>query len=594
MPLSLMLFLRANRRHIAELMLASLLVNALVLSLPAFSMLVYDKAMGNQVHDTLWAMSIGMALLLGLEMVLRMVRVIAVEHAGARWDTRLDERLMRGVLAAPMSRPLAVGDLLARYRELATTRDVLSAQCLLPLADLPFALLFAVVVYLIAGPLVLIPLGVGTLLVVVGSLFQGVAQWRQHVANQLHSQKITRLVDVLLSRESLTGVGAAHAALEGFKGPSAQGAKASSRARLWSQWAQQSVPVGMTASSVLMLVAGVYQVEARSLSVGGLISCTMLGGRLVAAMCSLAPLLTRWKEFSRAVRALGEAVDLSPTTWATATPWGDGQDSRTAPSSTARATPEPSAFAKEGLRMDELSLRFPAMERLVLSSLNLHLKSGELVAVVGASGSGKTTLLRVLAGQLAHSAGRLGYAGHVIDSEDARRRLASSVTYKPQEPVFLSGTVAEVVAPGQAGASEVSLLQALRSAGLAAALERGELGLSTPVGTNGAGLSGGQRQMLALARALHGAAELVLLDEPTLGLDRQAQERLISELSILKRGRCVVVSTHTTELIQAADRVLVLERGRLVADSTPARLLAPVPAPTPAASSTRETACVPA
>ena len=575
MSLSLSLFIRANRRYITELMLASVLVNAFVLALPMFSMLVYDKALGNEVHDTLWALTIGMALLLALETGLRWARVTAVEHAGARWDARLDERLMQGVLATPMSRPLAVGELLSRYRELSATRDFLSAQFLLPLADLPFALLFGVVVYLIAGPLVLIPLGAGVVLMGVSMLLQMAGQYRQRVAERQHAVKVTRLVDVLVARESLAGAGAARMALEGFRGPSAECARAASRARLWTQLSQQVVPVGLTASSVLTLVAGVYLVEAQALSVGGLISCTMLGGRMLGAMCSLAPLLTRWREFSRALAGLGEAVDMSAAALAEAPAWGDDAAATADPSAGTEATHRQRAFAKEGLRLDDVAFSFPAQERTVLSGLKMHLKAGELVAVVGASGSGKTTLLRVLAGQLAHTAGRLVYAGHVIDGELARRRLARSVTYKPQDPSFLAGTVADVLAPGEADRQDVQLLRALRTVGLGATLDRGELGLSTPVGSNGQGVSGGQRQMLALARAVHGAANLVLLDEPTLGLDRPAQEGLIAELAALKRGRCVVVTTHTTELIQAADRVLVLDRGRLVADSTPARLLSP-------------------
>jgi ATP-binding cassette subfamily B protein/ATP-binding cassette subfamily C protein LapB len=182
MRTSILLFLKANRRHFTELALASLLVNAFVLALPLFSMLVYDKAVGNEIHDTLWALALGMVLLFALELALRLARVRLIEHAGARWDMHLDERLMRGVLAAPASRSLAVGTVLARYRELSSTRDVLSAQFLVPLADVPFALLFAIALAYIAGPLVLIPLGMGLLLLALGALFQVASQQRSQVA----------------------------------------------------------------------------------------------------------------------------------------------------------------------------------------------------------------------------------------------------------------------------------------------------------------------------------------------------------------------------------------------------------------------------
>lgn len=162
---SILLFLARNRRHLLELLLASFLVNTFLLALPLFSMLVYDNAIGNELHDTLWALATGMALLFGFEICLRLARVLLVEHAGARWDAHLDDRLARGILSAPLSQPLPVGDVLSRYREVASTRDALSAQFLLPLADFPFLLLFLGAIAVIGGWLVLIPLGVGILLV---------------------------------------------------------------------------------------------------------------------------------------------------------------------------------------------------------------------------------------------------------------------------------------------------------------------------------------------------------------------------------------------------------------------------------------------
>ncbi len=562
---SLIIFLRANRRYVAELLLASLVVNVFVLALPLFSMLVYDKAVGNEIHDTLWALAGGMGLLLMLELCLRVARITLIEHAGARWDSRLDEKLIYGVLAAPLSRPLAVGDVLSRYRETSMTRDFLSAQYLLPLADLPFALIYVAALALISGTMVLIPLGVGGLLVLTSGALQHASQVRQRSANAAHSRKLTLLVDVLLARESLAGAGAAHMALQGFKGPAAEGARASAQARWWAQMAQQAIPLGMSAATVVLLVAGVYQVEAQALSVGGLISCTMLGGRLIANMCTLAPLVTRWREFAHALSSLGQAVDLAAAS----------------PSEPHLAVTSPAAknaFSTEGVRLDALSFAYPGNDRRVLDELKLQLNSDQLVAVVGSSGCGKTTLLRVLAGQLAHTAGQLVCAGHVIDSEPARRQLARRVAYKAQDMAFLGGTVAQVLAPGVEAPDEARLVAALRAAGLGPVLDRGELGLSSLVGTNGVGLSGGQRQMLALARVLYAPAELVVMDEPTLGLDRLAQDGLLRELVLLKAGRCLVVATHTTELIQRADRVLVLDRGRLVADSTPSQLLGPASA----------------
>jgi ABC-type bacteriocin/lantibiotic exporter with double-glycine peptidase domain len=566
-PKPWVLFFRVNRRALIELAAASTLVNAFVLSLPLFSMLVYDKAVGNEIHETLFALTAGVLLIFALELCLRVSRVFMIEHAGARWDARLDERLLRGVLAAPLSKALPVGDVMGRYRDLSGTRDVLSAQFLLPLADVPFVLLFAVVLWAIGGPLVWVPLVMGGVLFTACVLLQNVSRGRQQVANTAHSRKLNWLADVLMTRESLADPRAAAVAVAGMRAPSQLGARAASRARLWSQLVQQMLPVGMALTSALTLVAGVFLIEAQALSVGGLISSTLLAGRMVAAMCGLAPVLSRGQEFRRALQGLGEAVNLNaPAIDVVADDAINGN-----------------AFALEGLRLEGVAFAYEAQHqahtqdsRRILQDVTVALKPAELVVIVGASGAGKSTLLRLLAGHLTPDAGRMAFAAHVIDSPGARRWMAAQVAYKPQEAVYIGGSLTEVVMPGQAVVNEAAVTQALRAAGLGPALDKGELGLTSEVGTNGVGVSGGQRQMLALARVLASDRVVLLLDEPTLGLDRSAQEGLLNALTTLRTaGRCVVVATHTTELIQLADRVLVLDKGRIVADAPPSRLLSP-------------------
>jgi ATP-binding cassette subfamily B protein/ATP-binding cassette subfamily C protein LapB len=569
---ALLRFARANRGHLLPLLLAGVVVNMLALALPLFSMLVYDKAVGNALHATLWALALGMGLAMGLELCVRVARVLLIEHAGARWDVHLDERLMRGVLGAPLSQALPVGAVLTRYRDLAASREVLSAAFLLPVADLPFVLLFAAALVAVAGPLVLIPLAVGIVLLGLGALFSVLAQRRQRHANGAHGRKLTLLVDTLLARESLAQPAAAAVAQAGFKPAAVEGARAAAQARTWHQLTQQVTPVGMAATTVLMLVASVYRVEAQLLSVGGMISATMLSGRLLALLCGLAPVLGRWREFRQALADLRATVDL---------------DADAIEPSWARPTGSDPALAVAGLRAEAVAYAYPGHERRVIDGVTLQARTGELIALVGHSGAGKSTLLRLLAGRLAPTAGRLIVAGDVVADEPARRQLARRVLLKPQEPAFLPGSVRQIVDPARAvgvGAgidaradaeADARALRSLQAAGLGPAIERGDLGLNTAVGSQGEGLSGGQRQMLALARALHADTPVLLMDEPTLGLDSKAQETLIEHLVAHSRSHCVIVATHTAELIRRCQRVWVLDRGRLVADASPERLMNP-------------------
>ena len=553
---SLGLFLRANSRHLLGLLGASVLVNAFVLSVPMFSMLVYDKAMGNSVHDTLWALGLGMGLLLLQELAVRLSRVQLVEHAGARWDAFLDDRLMRAVLTTPLSRQIPVADLLNKIREVASAREVLGAQFLLPLADLPFLLMYFGVVALIGGWMVCIPLLIGAALVGVTSAASKLSQNRHRNARDANSAKLRTLVDVLAARDSLVGQPLAAAAEVAFRTQAQTAARASARARWWSQVAQQLVPVLISFSSVCVLVAGVYRVEEQALSVGGVISINLLVGRMLGMVCGLAPISTRWKEFTEALAGLADTVDL-----------------RAAQRGQAQRVVEADALTLEGLRLEQISFKYPGQNRLVLDNLALHLRPGELVALIGSSGAGKSTLLRILAGQMPPSQGRIAFAGHLVEDDVARFWLNHQALCKTQESTFLGGTLRDVVSGGDAAASDESVLVALRSAGLGPAIDRGEVALNSVIGTNGVGLSGGQRQMVALAAAFHSKRPLLLLDEPTLGLDRVAQERVLQSLRPLREGRCMVVATHAAEVIAQADRVIVLERGRILADAPPQQLM---------------------
>lgn len=559
MPQAILMFLTRNRRHLAELLLASLLINLLALALPLFSMLVYDKAVGNRVHDTLWALGLGVGLMLALELVLRTARVHLLEHAGARWDNLLDERVMRGVLATPPSRPLGAGELVGRLREVSATRDVLSAQSLMAVADLPFVLLFTVAVAVVAGPLVLVPLVLGGLVLASGALLRLLVASRQQQANEATRGKLATLVDTLAAREALYGQPAGQQALAIWRRQAQAGARAAARVRLWTQLHQQLLPALLSLSSVAVLCWGVLRIENQLLSVGGLISANMLAGRLMGTLFGVAPLATRWREFRGALEGLAARVDLQ----------------HNAPEAAPLA---PAALQQEGLRLEALGLRFGEQGRAQLQGLNLHLPLGQIVAVVGASGAGKSTLLRLLAGHLVPTEGRLLAGGRRIDSDTDRLALCRSAFHKAQDPCFAGGLVRDVVAAGREGVSDEAVATALRQAGLGPQLDCGDLALNTVVGTNGAGLSGGQRQMVALATAFAGQQPLLLLDEPTLGLDRVAQEQLLHSLPALREGRCVLIATHAAELLQLADRVLVLDRGRVVADGPPARLLGQAPA----------------
>lgn len=546
---------RANRRHLLSLFLAGLTINVLGLTVPVFTSIVYDKIIGNGALASLWALAIGMTIGVVLDFVLRQARVLIVEHVGARWDRALDARIFAGLLRTSLASPPEIGPTLARYREVFATRDFLSSAYLLPVADLPFVLLFLLAVWLLGGAMVLVPLVLGVLLLLAAHAGHHAAQryYMRHIRDG--NEKTSLLAESLVALETLRRPRSGARVARRFMALAETSSRDAARARARHALYQSLLPGVSSLSTVATLVVGVYLVEAQQMSLGGLIACSMLVSRCVMLFGSVASLFNRYREFTRAMADMTDLIALA-----------DGKHvTRPAGRRGARlAVPE--------LTLSRAGLRRPGADRAVLNDVNLHLDTHEFVALLGRAGSGKSTLLRVLSGRLALTTGSLVAGGVEVDPQGGAW-LAACVGYKAQEPQFMKGSIGDVLADAGEEVAPNVRLDTLRAVGLAQALQTGELSLSTPLGNFGQGLSGGQRQMLGLASAVLQGESVMLLDEPTLGLDSAALQQVVQLLAQLKGKRTIVVATHATELIQLADRLVVLDQGKVIADGPREKLL---------------------
>jgi ATP-binding cassette subfamily B protein/ATP-binding cassette subfamily C protein LapB len=549
-------FIRANRRQVGELLLAGFVSNIFVLLLPLFSMILYDRVMGNQVHDTLIALSLGMALALILDLFLRVVRVHFVEHAGARWDMRLDRRLLDGVMSAPADQPIRAGVLLSRYKQVAAAREFLSSGYLLPLADLPFLIVFLGVLASVGGVIVLVPLLAGLFLAASNIFLTRVSVTHTRAVSKEQADKLSTLVEAAEAREILRGQRAGSRLGERFLRLSEATALAGARARFWSGLAQQLMPLVITGAAVAILVVGVFRVEDQLMSVGALTACSLLSSRIVVFFGSVASILARLKEFRDAMRDLDGMLAAEARA---ATPWGGD-----APEAAPKLVVSKLAFAYGD--------RAPCLEEV-----DLTVEPGSFVVVVGRAGSGKSTLIRLLSGSLAPDAGSLSLGGRVIESDEDRAWLGRVAATKPQEAGFTRGSFADAVREWAHDTGDEAVLHALRESGFGEALDRALLGLNSEVAAGGHNLSGGQRQMLAMARVFASGRPLLLLDEPTAGLDGTSEQAILAALRARRGKATAIMATHSPDVIALADRVIVMDRGRIAADVLPTAVLGSVP-----------------
>jgi len=554
--------IRQYGREAGELLAASFVINLIALAMPIFTMVVYNKVIGNEVPATLWALALG-ALLFGcLEFILRSLRAFYLEHVGTRWDVLFDHRLMSAITRLPIDKLPSMGAVMHRYREAAATRDFLSSSYLLALADLPFLPIFLLAILLIGNWIVFVPLVLGVLLFGLLTFTHVMSQSYQRAALGVSSQKMSGLSEAVQAGEILRHIPLAGGLLAKSAAMAEEVAQLNARSRYWHALGMNGAAFIASLGTIITVLVGVYLVEAEKMSMGGLIAGSALVGRVLAAVHSLVSVRTRYQDFMEAIRRLSEdipgAVDPMPEE-------------------------EAQTFAGLGegaprLTLDKVHYRYSTTGHVVLQDINLLIEPGERIALVGRTGSGKSTLLRIIAGLVQPSEGRYMADNLLVDARSSVL-LRARVALKGQDPQLIQGTLAENVlgSAGQLDAKRV--VELLKAVGLGHALHHGELALNTDVGPFGGKLSGGQKQMIALARALGLDRPILILDEPTLGLDQTSLLAVINAISLVPASTTVIFATHSSELISLAQRIVVLDGGRKVADGPRDKILMSGPEP---------------
>jgi ATP-binding cassette subfamily C protein LapB len=544
------------RREFWPVLLAALIVNLLALAVPLFTMNVYDRVIPNKAISTLWVLAAGVGLALVLDLVLRLARAQLVDEIGRRLDSKLAQKLFEKVMNLPMAeRQGSTGALARRVSEYELVRDFFASTTVVLAVDMVFLFLFLGLITILAGWLVMVPV-VGIVVMLLAGVTLQKSMGRAAVDAQADSSlQHSVLVESIAGAETLKAARAEGQMLGRWRRYSSMSAITQERMRRLTAVAVNLAGITQQMISVGLLIGGFYLFNAGDMTMGAIIAIVMLAGRATQPIGQLAFVITRGRQAKATLDSLQRMMEV--------------QDERQA--SMRSIVPEIRAGE---IQLSAVSFRYPGAARDSLSAVDLKIEPGERVGIIGRVASGKSTLGRLLCGLYAPTDGT-----YTIDGLDSRQyhphQLRDAFRFVGQDAELFSGTVRDNLMLGAAQADDAQMIDAVVRSGADIFLSRDAAGFDLPVGERGSSLSGGQRSLLVLARALVRPSKLLFLDEPTGAMDTQTELYFIEHLkTALLPGQTLVVATHRHNMLSILDRLIVIDGGRIIADGPRDQVLA--------------------
>ena len=538
--------MRRNRPIFMKVALAAVVINIFGLMTSLFTMIVYDRVVPNNATSSLVALTIGLAIVVVFDFILKLLRAYFVDVAGAGIDRDVGETLFGRLLRLRLDlKKGSTGSLTGLMRELEALRDFFTSATLTAVVDLPFIILTLFVIWVIGGMVVLVPALMVPLVIVVGALTQPAMDRLSAKAMGEGMAKQSVLVETIGGLETVKAAGAGPLLARRWDKAMENHSDSSLRQRLISSIGVTTATSAGTISYAGVVIVGVGMIATQDLTMGGLIACSILAGRAVAPLAQISQLLSRMTSTRTAYRQLNEMMNLPPEG-----PEGEGLKL---------------AGIKGRIEFRNVSFKYPGAAEKTLEDLNFTILPGEHVALLGRVGSGKSTIARLILGLYPPEEGLVMMDGtdiRQLDPLEMRRYIGAAL----QESVLLTGSVRENIGLGRGHVDDEELLRASELSGTHQFMGTIANGYDLRLADRGEGLSGGQRQSIALARALVGKPQIVVFDEPSSAMDSTTETALLQRLNQELAGRTVILITHRPPLLALVNRIILIERGKVAAD----------------------------
>lgn len=546
--------IRDNSGIYGRVIVASVLINLFGLVSPLFIMNVYDRVIPNSAIETGWVLGIAALTAFGFDFIMRTLRGYFIDLAGRRIDVIASRRIYDQVLNMRLAgKPGSSGAFANMLREFDSVRDFITSATMTALVDLPFTFFFLFVIYMLAGPVALLLFFLILIVIGVGMLLQ--IPLRAVVARSAHAGEAKHglLVETIGALEAIKSISADGRLRARYGAHVGEAAEHATKSRFISGFGVNIATFLQQAATIIIVLLGMYLVRDGDMTMGALIAAVMLGGRAIAPIGQVANLLTRYHQSRGALNTINKIM-AKPV-----------------------ERPAHQQFLHrprlEGkIAFDRVSFFYPHTDRKVLDNVSFTINPGEKVGVIGRVGSGKSTIARLMMGLYEPEDGAIladDTDYRQIDPADLRRNIA----YIAQDVVLFRGSIRDNITMARPQATEAEILEASRASGVHEFISRHPMGYDAPVGERGEGLSGGQRQAIALARAMLLRPQVFVCDEPTNAMDSFAEEAFVRHIKGQIADKAFVLITHRQNLLTLVDRLILVDQGKIVMDGPRDRVM---------------------
>ncbi|RXK02445.1 type I secretion system permease/ATPase [Halarcobacter bivalviorum] len=527
--------------------IAAILINIFVLAIPLFTMNVYDRVLPNKATDTLLVLLLGVSMVLVFDFILKIMRAYFIEQAGKRADIKMSTAIFNQLLNIKLNaKPASTGVFVSRLQSFESVREFFTTATITAFVDLPFVILFIVIIFYIAGPLAYVSLAS----MVIAILFSWIMQrpLKQTILNAAKEDQIkqTVLTEAVTGLEIIKSVKAQNRMQTHWNNSVSQTSYFGNKSHYLSQIVSYFVGFISQISSIGIVAGGVILANEGQITLGAIIAAMILNSRVIAPVSQIVGMIIRLDRTMLSLNNIDEIMKMP-----------------------LERTNSQQYLSRPNLDGDivfkNVSFAYYKQNFQLLRNINLRINKGEKVGIIGKIGSGKSTIIKLLLNLHEPSEGSILIDGteiRQIDPVDLRKNIG----YVPQETFLFMGTIKDNISISDQFASDEQILKASKIAGVHDFLGKHQAGYDFIVGERGDGLSGGERQAVTLARAIVSNPNILILDEPTNSMDDLSEEHFKNRLAPIIEDKTVIVVTHRPSMLSLVDRIIVIDDGKIIAD----------------------------